>query len=519
MVIRKNLWLFLLILLTIFLVAGDEASAIGIDAFGAKSDDAGDDANAFRRALQSEANEIRVSKGKYILRDIRPYLPIRSNKTIICEAGAVFWVPEDAQIASKMTRQNYIFQPVFGAGEQDKLVNNFSMHGCKFVVELKNTTPILIDREKSKQITIENIVVDGKGKKSENQAAYGILVNGGIDLSIRNADIAYTRSTAIVVRLPQKCSIENNRISHAGVNASYPKNMPEKGRYGVDYWNSAGIGAPGASGCKITNNILDWTGGTGIILRGGVNNCENNVISFNKLTNIGKAAIGIGIFNGGKGSSSNNTVEGNVISGYMQRFSDSAINVNHRGPSGQISGINIINNYIDLYNPVSGKHRVATRQKLLNTYSAQVFIDPSSSGYVNHVTISNNEFRNATGPAISVKRIRNSEISSNTIYGSSRGMGESGLLAQWIPGRYLIVVNDALNLKVRGNKIVSRVEAAMKITASGSEVSNNLMIDCKKNDSAKSVTRIFNIETQKGMMKNVVFGNKIRKSMTNELCP
>jgi hypothetical protein len=76
--------------------------------------------------------------------------------------------------------------------------------------------------------------------------------------------------------------------------------MPEKGRYGVDYWNSAGIGAPGASGCKITNNILDWTGGTGIILRGGVNNCENNVISFNKLTNIGKAAIGIGIFNGGK---------------------------------------------------------------------------------------------------------------------------------------------------------------------------------------------------------------------------
>ncbi len=42
------------------------------------------------------------------------------------------------------------------------------------------------------------------------------------------------------------------------------------------------------------------------------------------------------------------------------------------------------------------------------------------------------------------------------------------------------------------------------------------MIDCKKNDSAKSVTRIFNIETQKGMMKNVVFGNKIRKSMTDD---
>jgi len=516
---KALIWAFLLMMAASPLMAGAETNAINITAFGATADDTSDDTNSLRLALQSDAREIHVPKGTYILRRIRPYIPIRSEKTIICHPGAIFQVPGDAQVESQKTRHGYIFQPIFGASIDDPPINDFSMRGCKFIIEKQGTTPILIDKENSNRISIDGVVVDGKGQTSHNQAAYGILVNNGTSLTIRNTKISYTRGPAIVTRLPRKCTMENNQINHAGVDVAYTANGPEKGKYGVDYWNSAGISAAGASSCSITNNTVNWTGGAGIILRGGSNNCENNRVAFNRLNNIGKGGIGIGINTDGRGSSLNNVIEGNVISGYMQRWSDAGINVNHRGQSGEIRGITIANNVIDLYGNERTRYRFPTHEEFIKTYGGQIIIDPSGTGYADHIIIRGNILKNSIGPAITAKRLRNSEIKNNTICNSSRGLSEGGRLSRLIPARYPIVITEALNLKVNNNKIFSKIKPAIKISAAESEVSNNLVIDCGKVTSGKNNAEFFAIDLQDGVMKNKVFGNDVRKQMIGELCP
>jgi len=485
--IRKTAPIFFLLMLFLFVEA--QADSLSVLTLGARPDDTIDDTNSFRRALQSNASIIDVPKGRYIMGDLETYLPIRSRKEIVCDPETVFLIPKHAKVSSTETRHGYIFRPVFGASIEDPPITNFSISGCRFIIESPDVTPILIDKENANHVLIEGVIIDGKGETLHNQAAYGILVNNGTDVTIRNTEISFTRGPAIVMRLPRKSLIEGNRIKFSGVDVAYTEKGPSLAEYKVDYWNSSGISFSGASGCNIIGNRIDWTGGAGIILRGGTANCENNTVASNILTNIGKGGIGIGINNEGGGSSLNNVIKDNVIKGYMQRWSDAGININHRGPRGEIQNITISNNIIDLFGPDASKYRFPTHYEFIKTYGAQIIIDPSETGYADNITISGNSFQNSIGPAVAAKRLRNSFIVDNSIGNSCRALSEGthGLRkSECSP----IVVKEALNIKVNSNKFLTKMKSVINISAQYSEVRNNLIFYCGQEDTVEETESV-----------------------------
>lgn len=472
-----------LVLLSLSLLITDNClsaiSGMEVTKYGAVPNDAGDDADAFRRAFESGGHEIRVPAGEYILRNLQRHIPLHSGQSLLCAAGAILRIPADSVTEQKITKHGYIFRPVFAISGQAGSVQDVRVMGCKFVVEQLDVTPILIDKENAIGVEIDGVTIDGKGSKANNQAAYGILVNNASRLTITNTTISYTRHAAIVARLPRDCLIRANRILYSGVDASYPFHDPGSANYQQHYWNTAGISLAGALRCEILENLIDKTGGVGIILRGGTSDCAYNRIADNRLTNIGKGGIGIGINTGGTGSTIFNIIEGNMILGYMQRWPDAGINLNHRGPTGEIHGIVIRNNIIDLAAPGDELSSYPIHNEFDSTYGAQILIDPSATGQATSIQIFGNILRNSIGPAIAAKSLNNSEIAENIISNAARGGASGNMIARMVPNRYPVVVTHGTGVDVRQNKIYTKVLPAIRFQGERSKVIENQITRCE----------------------------------------
>lgn len=388
--------------------------------YGAIANDATNDVSAFSAALASQKSVVYVPKGIYTLSDLTSYLSLRSNLDIFCEDGAVLHVPSGTPRINSVTTQGYSFNPIFGVSNTDPVVSNINITGCSFVVEERWITPVQIDKEGGSDITISGVSVDGIGTMNNNQAAYGIFINNASNVLIENSNISHTVVDGIFGRLASHWVIKGNSITRAGVDAQYPTSTPGSAALGSDYWNSGGISAAAADNTIITSNTLSYTGGAGIILRGGENSCENNSITNNKLTNIGKGAIGIGINTGGIGSSTGNVIAENTIQGFMQRFPDSAINVNHRGSGGNITDLVIENNIIDMFAPGDSELNYPNHLSDTGVGYSTIYVSPPVGSLGNDINIRGNIIRNALGAAISIEHTSESDISNNHIYKSAR---------------------------------------------------------------------------------------------------
>jgi len=452
-------WALLLMLCKITIALADDGSVID---YGATPDDREDDVVAFIKAMKSPHAIVLVPTGHYILSDLRQYVPLYSNKTVHCETGAELLVPQEAVTHPGRSRNGYAFSPVFGLGFTDRPVHRFTMEGCHFIVEKAGVTPIQIDSEGSSEIHLRNLDVDGRGRGEGNQAAYGVFLNKVSLSSITGTRIRYTRDGGIFARLADQLLLESNEIRFAGVNVSYPFDDPGSAVLNQDYWPAAGISAPSAKNSIVRSNILDNTGGVGILLRGGTNDCRGNQIIDNQLSNIGKGGIGIGIRDGGTGSTIDNVVSGNRIQGYMQRWGDAGININHRGKQGLVGDLHIENNWIDLL-PPKGDYPLHSTSKLVPY--PQIIIESSDGARIRNVTVSGNVLRNAPGAAISIKHAMSVNVLENDVASAVRiGVNRLMLLTRhvWPYGEslgYAIALYDTTDSLVAGNVVRSLNES------------------------------------------------------------
>ena len=367
--------------------------------FGAVPDSGQDAVPAFVQAMSDSDPFITVPAGRYHMIGINDGIELKSGKTIECDPGAEFYVPESAAVNVRKSKNGYVLAPVFGVwGTHDRLMN-FAIRGGAFKIDKTDVTPIQIDREFSKNIEVSHVSV--YGNNNGNKAGYGIFVNWGSNVKLISNEIRYTRYGGFFARLISDADIVDNIVEFAGVDVGYPFDDPALAKQDEDYWSAAGISAPSARNCHILGNRLNHIGGAGIILRGGGTDCSGNIVAGNHLSNIGKGGIGIGVTTNAKGSSKDNAIVGNTIRGYMLRWGDSGINVNHRGPTGSVSNIVIENNVIDML-PTSGNYPPHAASN--NVAYAQIIFDSSFAEPVSDISIKNNLLRNIQGAAVSVNK-------------------------------------------------------------------------------------------------------------------
>lgn len=448
---------------------------ISVIDYGAIANDSIDDAAAFKLAQADADQVIIVPAGTYRLEDLTPPISLADTEEWQCAEGAILFVPSTADVVSSTTVQGATYSPVFGegdtgTGEGDNtsvISTGWSMSGCKLVIEKANVTPIMIAGTGSVSVSIDDITIDGKGSQSNNKALYGILVDDSNGLSVTNSLIEYTQLDGINSRIPDDPVVTGNELNYIGVDAEYPFDSPGDAVENTDFWNAAGISFPGSDRAIISNNAMNRVGGVCIILRGGASSVADNTIFRNALYNCGKGAIGVGINTDGTGSSTNNKIVQNDIRGCDQRYDDVCINVNHRGPSGNITGLQVIGNIIDMFGP--GDTASSYPQYTASSNDGYgVYIAKSDSGSVSGIQIRGNRFLNLFGPGVAAELLDSSLVEDNSFENvSRRKQGGNNDPSGWI---YPVEINAGDSTTVKCNSFSREILPDIDFTGTSSTV-------------------------------------------------